>query len=162
VAIAGVVLERVINNQGDITWELDQFRGIKHTNDQAPGPAAGFHDATALRFTDWPKVENHLGDQISAGFSVEWQYNGRSLGNVRITNVATNDAVGWGLAVRGQIMDDNAVYASQDDPAVNVAALRVRLHYRFTRVVGADLIAVRDVHLFGDGTSETSGRWEQR
>lgn len=162
IAIAGVALERIVNNEGDITWELDQFRGIKHPNDQTPSPAPPFRDANIIRLTDWPKVENNAGDEISAGFTVEWQYNGASLGNVRITNVATNDAIGQGLVVRAQIMDDNAVYPSQSDAAVRVAALRVRFVYRFTRPIGSDWIAVRDIHLYGDGTSETSGRWEQQ
>ncbi|MCW8880584.1 MAG: YiiX/YebB-like N1pC/P60 family cysteine hydrolase, partial [Kangiellaceae bacterium] len=156
--VAGAAMERLVNNQGDITWELDQLRGMKHPNDTPPSPMPGAQDGTVIRLTDWPNVTNQLGDEISAGFEINWQYNGKSVGNVLISNVATNDAVGWGLTVKAKIMDDNIVYP-QDAP--EFAALRIRFEYRFTRVVGSDHIAIRDVHLFGNGRHNISGRWEQ-
>ncbi len=146
IAIGGFVLESVRDSVGDVTWELDQFNHIKHPNDTAPASPAAFQDAPPIRLDTWP-VEGGLVDDISAWFMIEWQFNGRSLGNVRISNIGTNDAIGWGLHVRAQIMDDNILY----QPG-SCAALRVRLHYRFTRSIGADVLAVADVHLFGNGT----------
>jgi hypothetical protein len=156
VAIGGVLLDHAISNTGDISWNLDQFRGIKHPNDVAPQPSAPFKDAATIRLAGWPKFDVGGIDEISADFTVDWQYNGRSLGNVLITNVGTNDAVGWGMEVRAQIMDDNRVYPPDD-----CAALRVRFSYRFAAVVGSDRIAITELHLYGDGTYEQSGRWEQ-
>ncbi|WP_168204234.1 papain-like cysteine protease family protein [Aliikangiella coralliicola] len=156
--VAGAVMERLVNNEGDITWELDQLRGFKHPNDTAPSPVPPAHDGTVIRLTDWPYIENYLTDQISAGFEVNWQYNGKSLGNILISNVATNDAVGWGLTVKAKIMDDNIVYPRN---APEFAALRVRFEYRFTRTIGSDKIAIRDLHLFANGRYNLTGRWEQ-
>ncbi|XZG68931.1 papain-like cysteine protease family protein [Chitinibacteraceae bacterium HSL-7] len=156
--VVGAVMERLINNEGDITWELDQLRGLKHPNDVAPSPMPAASNGTVIRLTDWPSFTNHLGDEISAGFEINWQYNGKSVGNVLISNVATNDAVGWGLSVKAKIMDDSIVYP-RDNPTF--AAIKVRFEYRFTRAIGSDLIAIQDVHLFGNGRHNVSGRWEQ-
>lgn len=155
VAIGGFLLETVRDSSGDVTWELDQFANRKHPNDTTPANPAPFQDAATIKLDKWP-VSGGLIDDISAWFSIDWQFNGTSLGNVRIGNIGTNDAVGWGLHVRAQIMDDNILY-----PPNNCAALRIRFHYRFSRGIGADNIAVTDIHLFGDGTWETSSQWLQ-
>jgi hypothetical protein len=158
--IAGAVMERLANNEGDITWELDQLRGYKHPNDTAPSPMPPTSDAKPIRLTGWPSVEVGflVTDKISAGFEINWQYNGRSVGNVLISNIATNDAAGMGLVVKAKIMDDNIVYP-RNNPTF--AALRVRFEYRFTHFVRGDIIAIRDIRLFGDGTYSDDGRWEQ-
>lgn len=156
--IAGAVMERVSNNSGDITWELDQLRGLKHPNDQAPNPQPPFQDGRKIRLTDWPKFDVGMVDEISAGFEIAWQHNGKSLGNVQISNISTNDAVGWGLHVKAQIMDDNIVYP-RNSPSF--AAIRIRFDYRFHAVAGSDRLAYRIVHLFANGSYNTSGDWTQ-
>lgn len=158
--VVGAVMERLVNNDGDITWELDQLRGFKHPNDSAPSPLPAAQDGRALRLNDWPKVEVGflVTDEISAGFEINWQYNGKSVGNVMISNIATNDAVGWGLSVKAKIMDDNIVYPRSNP---TFAALRIRFEYRFTHMVKGDKIAIRDIHLFGDGGYTDDGHWEQ-
>ncbi len=158
--IAGAVMERLANNDGDITWELDQLRGYKHPNDVAPSPMPPTYDAKPIRLKGWPTVEVGflVTDEISAGFEINWQHNGRSVGNVLISNIATNDAVGMGLVVKAKIMDDNIVYPRSSP---TFAALRVRFEYRFTHYVRGDIIAIRDIRLFGDGTYSDDGRWEQ-
>ena len=157
-AVVGATMTRVMNNVGDITWELDQLRGMKHPNDQAPVPAPAFQDGHVISLTDWPKFDVGHIDEISAGFEIRWQHNGKSLGNVQISNVATNDAVGWGLHVKAQIMDDNIVYP-RNSPTF--AALRIRFDYRFSAVVGSDRLAYREVHLFANGTYNLAGDWTQ-
>ena len=108
--IAGAVMERIINHDGSITWELEQLRGMKHPNDVAPSPPLAAHDAPQIRLNDWPFVEAVIGDRLSAWFSVDWQYTGRSVGNVQIANIGTNGALLRGLTVTAHIMDDNIVY----------------------------------------------------
>jgi len=156
--IAGAVMERISSNQGDIAWQLDQLRGLKHPNDQAPARPAPFQDGPAIRLVDWPKVTNGLGDEISAGFEIRWQFNGQSLGNVQVSNIRTNDAVGWGLNVVVRIMDDNIVYPRERP---QFAALRVRLDYTFTRSLGSDVLAHQEVHLFGNGRHNLRHEWTQ-
>lgn len=155
IAIGGIAIESIRDNVGDITWDLDQFRGIKHPNDSAPASPGAFQDGATIRLDDWPSTGPII-DSINAWFSIDWQFNGKSLGNVRINNIGTNDAIGAGLSVRAQIMDDNRLY-----PPSNCAALRITLHYRFSRPLGSDHIAIREIHLYGDGTWESDGRWVQ-
>ena len=153
--IAGVVLQQVISNSGDVSWTTDQFRGIKHPNDTAPANPGPFQDATPISL-NWPVLSDSYIDDISAFFRIDWQHNGKSIGNVRITNTGTNDAIGWSLAVRGTIMDDNRVHPPHD-----CAGLRITLHYHFTHVVGSDQIAMCDIEIFGDGTHTKNCRWIQ-
>jgi len=157
-AIAGAVLERIANNQGDITWSLDQLRGLKHPNDIPPTPAPAFRDGPTIALDDGPWIENGFTDRITASFKIDWQFNGRSLGNVRIANTGTNDAVGWALSVEARIMDDNILYGPGTPGA---AALRISFNHRFSRAIGSDRISITDLHLFGDGTFEKTTRWEQ-
>ncbi|WP_169307264.1 papain-like cysteine protease family protein [Chitiniphilus eburneus] len=157
-AIAGATMERVANNVGDITWELDQLRGMKHPNDRAPDPAPATRDGEVIRLEDWPRVSDSYIDDIYAGFEINWQYTGKSVGNVLISNISTNDAIGWGLVVKAKIMDDNIVYP-RDNPTF--AALRIRFEYRFTHVLVQDQIAIVDVRLYGNGTRNVQFRWEQ-
>ena len=157
-AIAGANMESVTGRDGEITWELEQLRGMKHPNDVAPTPAPAFSDAPTIRLDDWPFIDVIRMDRLSAWFAVDWQYNGRSLGNVRISNVGTNGAMLRGLTVDARITDDNIVY-----PAANptFAALRIRFTYRFSKTIGSDSIAITDLHLYGDGTFEKTSHWEQ-
>lgn len=153
--IAGVALQQVMSNAGDVSWTTDQFRGLKHPNDTAPANPGPFVDATPISL-NWPVLSDSYIDDISAFFQIDWQHNGKSIGNVRITNIGTNDAIGWSLAVRGTIMDDNRLHPPHD-----CAGLRITLHYHFTHVVGSDQIAMCDIEIFGDGTHTKNCRWIQ-
>jgi N-acetyl-anhydromuramyl-L-alanine amidase AmpD len=155
--IGGLVPLILSDNSGDVSWELDQLRGLKHPSDRAPPKPAPFTDAPTIRLDDWPKLALYGIDDIYAWFTVDWQHNGKSLGNVRIGNIATNDAKAMKLKVRAQIMDDNILY----EPG-GIAALRVRFHYRFSRLVGDDIIGVTELQLFADGTHLRESNWLQK
>ena len=155
--IGGLVPQVLSDSSGDVSWELDQLRGLKHPNDRAPAKPGPFTDAATIRLDDWPKLALYGIDDIYAWFTIDWQHNGKSLGNVRIGNIATNDAKGMKLKVRAQIMDDNILY----EPG-GIAALRVRFHYRFSRLIGDDIIAVTDLQLFADGTYLRESKWLQK
>lgn len=147
-AIAGAAMDRIANNSGDIGWELDQLRGFKHPNDTAPNPMPPAANGRRIVLRG-PSVENGFGDEISATFEIDWQYNGRSVGNVLIGNAGTNDAIGWGLTVRARIMDDNIVYPPENP---TYAALLIRVEHHFSRFIGSDKIAITEIRLFGNGT----------
>jgi Papain-like cysteine protease AvrRpt2/Trypsin-like peptidase domain/Protein of unknown function (DUF3238) len=155
--IGGILPQILSDSSGDISWELDQFKGLKHPNDKAPANPASFTDAATIRLDDWPKLTGWYVDDIFAWFTVDWQHNGLSLGNVRIGNIATNDAKLMKLKVRAQIMDDNILY----EPG-GLAALRVRFHYRFSRTPGDDVIGVTELQLFADGTYLRKSDWLQK
>jgi cell wall-associated NlpC family hydrolase len=154
--VGGAAFTRLLDNSGDVDWELDQMNGLKHPNDVAPSQMPAFRDGPAISLVDWPS----LGwiDKICAGFQIRWQYNGQSLGNVQISSLTSNDAVGMGLTVKARIIDDSIVYPRN---APSFAALRVRFEYRFTQVVGPDHLAFHEVHLFGNGAHNKHGDWTQ-
>jgi V8-like Glu-specific endopeptidase len=158
-AVAGAAMTRILDNEGDVKWELDQLRGLKHVGDN-PANAGNGVFKTITTPVDGYWVENLLRDRIEADFEIRWQANGHSLGNVELTNTKTNDAVGWGLEVKGTIMDDAAAYV-RPPSADKLAALKVRFYYRFTRGIGSDQIAIQDITLYSDGTHDETGRWTQ-
>jgi hypothetical protein len=154
--IGGLLPEIFSDSSGDISWDLDQFRGLKHPGDTAPANPAPFQDAAPIELNDWPKLTGWGVDDIYAWFKVDWQYNGKSLGNIRIVNTGTNDARLMKLKVRAQIMDDAILY----EPG-GIAALRVRFHYRFSRTPGDDIIAITELQLFADGTYLRDSKFHQ-
>lgn len=156
IMIGGFLLETIRDNRGDVSWELNQFRERKHPNDQPPATPAPFRDGAKIRLRDWPRTGNALIGIIHLDLDVDWQCNGTSLGNVRITPMGMGDAAGWGLHVVAQIMDDNVLY-----PPANCAALRITIRYDFSAVAGSNRIALTEIHLYGDGTWEQQGSWVQ-
>jgi hypothetical protein len=146
ITIGGFPLGSIRGSSGNVTWELDQFANSKHPNDTAPENPAPYKDAATIKLDKWP-ASGPTASDISAWFAIDWQYNGLSLGNVRISNIGTNDAAGCALSVRARIIDDRIIY----QPG-GCAALCINLCYRFSEPGGADNIAITDVHLYGDGT----------
>jgi N-acetyl-anhydromuramyl-L-alanine amidase AmpD len=156
--IPGASMEKITNREGNITWELEQLRGLKHPNDKAPSPASPCRDAPTLGLHEWPYVGALNGECVAAWFVVDWQFNGKSVGNVRISGAGTKGARQQALQVEAKIMDDSALYPRENPTC---AAVLVRFTYRFARANGADLVAVTDIRLYGDGTFDKSSRWEQ-
>jgi len=162
--IAGAVLTRVMNNEGDVKWELDQLKGLKHVRDDAKNAGSDpYYDAKIV--IPGPRVKNHLilvSDTIYADFEVLWQFNGHSLGNIMISNTKTSDTAAWGLEVKATINDDAKVYPVKTGSG-ECAGLQIRFYYRFTWTFGADhiYIYIRDLSLHGDGTFTYSGQWTQ-
>jgi N-acetyl-anhydromuramyl-L-alanine amidase AmpD/V8-like Glu-specific endopeptidase len=151
--IGGFPLGSIRGSSGNVTWELDQFANSKHPNDTAPENAAPYKDAATIKLDKWP-ASGPTASDTSAWFAIDWQYNGLSLGNVRISNIGTNNAAGCALSVRARIVDDSIVY----QPG-GCAALAISFCYRFSQADGADNIAITDVHLYGDGTYESRSYW---
>jgi len=156
--IVGATMTRIMNNTGDISWELDQLKGLKVPGDDNARRGAESYRTITTAVKEWPVVEVGFGitDEIYADFEMEWQCNGHSVGNLTIKNTHTNDAIGWGLTVDAKINDDSTVY-----PA-DVAAIRVTFQYRFSGPpLRSDALAIRDFTLFGDGTIKENSRWTQ-
>jgi len=159
--IAGAIMTRILDNQGDISWELDQLQGLKHP-DNNPTNAGTATYATTTITVSGPRASTVFGlDKIYADFELTFQHNGQSLGNIQITTLRANDAAGAGLAVKANIMDEANSYARPPNTG-RFAAIKVRFHYRFTSPVYGDLIAITDFVLYGDGTYDQRFRWTQR
>ena len=157
--ILGASMSRVMSNEGDVSWELDQLNGLKHVGNAASNAGSGaWRDGDTIRMGHF--TSGGLIDDITARFEVKWQYNGRSLGNIGISLLNTNDAIGWALKVTAKIHDDAKTYQRQGTDTF--AGIRIRFTYHFTRTIGSDQIGVRDLHLWGDGTWRETSRWTQR
>lgn len=158
--IGGAVIERLVGStDGDIKWEVDRLNGLKYPKNDKNQAGTGSYQSKQLKVNGlW--VENTYTDRITADFEIDWQSNGRTLGNIDIRNVGTNDAVGWGLTVTGHIVDDANVY--QRDNGQTFAAIDIIFTYRFDRTIGSDIIGEIRYKLYGDGTHSRSTRWTQR
>jgi V8-like Glu-specific endopeptidase len=156
--IAGTVLTRILDNSGDIKWELDQLKGLKHPHDDPKNAGTAPYVNGKLDIPG-PIIENGFTDQIYANFEIKWQYNGHSLGNMTITPIQTNDAIAWGLTVKALINDDANAYPSKSGG--ECAAIQIRFTYVFDRILLSDRIYIYDFTLHGDGTFDYSGSWTQ-
>ena len=150
-------MERVMDQDGNITWQLDQLRGLKHPDDVAPVPAAPLRDALTIRLDRWPHLDNGQGE-ISAWFAVDWQFNGTSVGNIHIVNTGTTGTRLTGLSIEARIEDDPAVYPVNNP---TYAGVRIVFKYIFKAPTGRPATAKTSLHLLGDGTFEQRSDWEQ-
>lgn len=161
VAVAGLgyqIFKGILDNEGDIYWQLQQMDGAKHPFDrktQYENIAAWQTKRLQVR----QKVTNKLGDEISATFELGFKYNGYSVGYVSMENTGTNDAALWGLKVEAKIMADPQAYKINNKQPI--AALDVTFNYRFTRTIGSDSIYVERLKLYGNGRVDRNGRWTQ-
>ena len=158
--ISDATMTRVQDSSGRVSWELDQLRGVKHPASQVPVPAVAkpLLDARTIRLEDWPCIEAGA-EHIQASFTVDWQYDGQALGNIRIANTAASEAADWSLQVCATITD----YAADYPPgAPQYAALNVTFNYQFTRTDGSDAHATTELKLFGNGTFNQTSRWAQQ
>jgi hypothetical protein len=155
-----VAMTRILDNEGDISWELDQLGGLKHVGDNAANAGSATYSTTTIN-VDGPHASTVLGlDEIYADFELKFDYNGRSLGKIRITPVRTNDAVGLGLRVKATIMDETNAF-TRPPATERFAAVNVQFHYRFTSPLYNDLIAITELRLYGDGRFDQRFRWTQ-
>jgi hypothetical protein len=159
-AIAGAAMTRVLDNSGDVRWELDQMpRDAVHPRAATSSPSAGAWQRKTIPIEGfW--VENLAGQRTYANFEVNFNYNGASVGYVEVSETGSDDAWAWGLTVRETMTQDPGDYADKSTHNL-VGALKLRFHYRFDHAPMADEIAIQDLTLFGNGGYTLSGRWTQ-
>jgi hypothetical protein len=153
-ALGYTIIKDALTNNGDISYQLSRLAGIyfpgKDTNATRWQRYAGVEPYR--RFTrpvEW-WVENWIGDRIAARFDIDWWGNGHAMGPVRMSLASLNDAVGWGLVVETDIIATPSLFGPRGGP-YTVAAVDVRLTYRFNRSIGSDVNRRIDLRLFGDG-----------
>ena len=159
--ILGTTMTRVLNNTGDISWELDQLSGLKHPDNKSstPGPSA-YTSKKILINGPVLTIGFAVTDEIYVKCEIDFDYNGHSLGNVQVAIVSTEDAVGWGLIVKETIMDDANTYVTSSSP-VRFAAIKLRIQYNFTSSLRNDSIYIDDIKLYGNGTYDFKRRKTQ-
>jgi hypothetical protein len=159
-AIAGAAMTRILENEGDVNWELDQLNGVLHPDSASASPSGAAYQSKRVAVPGlW--VENGFTDRITADFEITFQYNGASVGYIQVSNTGTNDAVGWSLTVKENIMPDPNTYTTVPASASRFAAIKVRFHYRFARSVGSDSIGIKEFTLYGNGNVAEDTRWTQ-
>ena len=148
-AVAGAVMTRVLDNSGDVRWELEQMRGGK----SPPGVDGFTQPVRTIPFVvagPRPVATVYGLDEIYADFHVTFQCDGRTVGNVQISPQRTNDAAGAGLDVRANIMDDANLYVEPGSD-VRFAALKILFTYRWDFTMQDDTLARAEVMLYGNG-----------
>lgn len=159
-AIAGAAMTRVLDDTGDIKWELDQLNGVAHPDGLTATPSKATYSSKRLA-VDGFWVENVATDRITADFEITFQYNGASVGYIQVSNTTTNDALGWGLTVKETIMADPNTYTTVPPDGTRFAAIKVRFDYHFDRKFLSDLIAIKEYTLYGNGSVAVESRWTQ-
>lgn len=160
VAIAGAVIAGVgvgwkifefawAQTEGDIHVKLARMEGAKLPGDNASYQNSGVWNKKTVRV--YEKLTNNLGDEISAKFDLSFKYNGNGVGYIDMDHVQSNDAVGWGLHVEAKLMADPNTYTSNNG-GQDMAMIEITFNYRFTRSIGSDVIKVKRLKVYGDGT----------
>jgi hypothetical protein len=159
--IAGTAVTLLVENSGDIAWQLPQWTGRKHPNDIAPAAEAPYQPGV-VALTGWPSAGG-----TTANCAIRWYYNGTSIGPVYVQRGYANDTLGWGLLVTGTIEDDPRLHprsalALAPGPQ-QIPALHVALTYEYhAPPLTDDPTATSRITLYADGTHEIDNAWIQR
>lgn len=160
-SIVGASMTRILNNEGDVKWELDQMTGLKHVKGDPATAGSAPYKYTAITINGPRASTTRLKDQIYVNTEIGFQHNGHSVGHVQTTIVGNNDAVAAGLDVKVNIMNDGNDY-TRPPGTDRFAAIKVRIHYRFSfSFFDEDYIWIDDIVLYGDGTHAFSRRKTQ-
>ena len=160
-AIAGATMTRVLDNQGDVSWELDQLpKDALHPGGASttPGPSVWQTQTISLPGL---RCENYLGQETFADFEVTFKYNGASVGFIEVTTTKAEDGWGWGLTVRENITADPNSYNTVPPGPGRFAAAKLRFHFRFDHTPLQEVIGIIDLTIYGNGKFAESARWTQ-
>ena len=101
--IAGVAVQRAIENVGDLTIAHESWNGMKYP----PGVQRGNTATVPKQITiQSPRYDAFYVDSIYSDLTVDFEYDGRGVGKVVTRGGARSDAVGKGLVVDAHIVDD--------------------------------------------------------
>jgi N-acetyl-anhydromuramyl-L-alanine amidase AmpD/V8-like Glu-specific endopeptidase len=149
--IANSPVTTVAGAEGNVTWELDQFPGVKTTTQAAAVPLLS---AETIHLANWPYCEYPDGSRSSAWFTVDWKFSGQALGQIRITPSGTQQG-SQPLRVEARIEDSK-------DRGGNTASLKARFTYRFSMPDGSGAVALTDLTLYSDGSLDQTSNWTAR
>jgi hypothetical protein len=160
-AIAGATMTRVLDNQGDVSWELDQLpRDAIHPGGASTTPGSDVWQTQTISVPGL-RCENKAGQETFADFEVSFKYNGSSVGFVEVSTTKAEDAWGWGLSVKENITADPNSYDTVPPSGQRFAAAKLRFHFRFDHTPLQDVIGIIDLTLYGNGKFAEAARWTQ-
>jgi hypothetical protein len=145
--IANTAVDTVTGGSGNVTWELDQFPGIKMAS---MTPAEPLQSAETIQLTNWPYCDHGNGTRTSAWFAIDWKFGGGALGQVRIAPAGSQQGA-KPLHVEARIEDGK----NRD---LLTASLVIRFAYHFT-TDGPEVVAQTQITLYGDGSIDQMSNW---
>jgi V8-like Glu-specific endopeptidase len=149
--IGDTAVTTIAGGTGNVTWELDQFAGVKMAAQTAVAP---LQSGETIQLANWPYCDYPDGARAAAWFTVDWRYSGQAIGNVRISPIGMQQGP-QPLTVEARIEDANA-----KEP--NTVALLVRFTYRFSTAEGQGVVANTDLTLYSDGSIDQKSNWTAR
>jgi V8-like Glu-specific endopeptidase/N-acetyl-anhydromuramyl-L-alanine amidase AmpD len=141
----------VTGGEGNVTWELDQFPGVKTVSQSAVAP---LQSAETIELSNWPYCDHANGTRASAWFTVDWKFSGQALGQVRITPSGSQQAA-QPLRVEARIEDGTNRDAT-------TTSLVVRFTYHFSTADGPEVVALTELKLYSDGSIDQNSNWTSR
>jgi N-acetyl-anhydromuramyl-L-alanine amidase AmpD len=141
----------VSGSEGNISWDLDQFAGIKTASLSA---VSAMQSAETVELSNWPYCDHANGSRTSAWFKIDWKFSGQALGQVRISPSGTQQG-SQPLRVEARIEDG----PSRD---TTTTSLIVRFTYRFSSGDGSDVVALTELKLYSDGSLDQNSNWTAR
>jgi N-acetyl-anhydromuramyl-L-alanine amidase AmpD len=112
--IGGTLLEAAVTNTGDLKWELQRLTNFQHPRGRADlaGPAVystrEINIKSPVREVTWNGGLSY--NDLWIGLKLTFDYNGRSVGNIRMYEAGGEDAPGGGVTVKGEIGADQNIY----------------------------------------------------
>jgi hypothetical protein len=149
--IANSPVNTTTGGEGNITWELDQFPGVKMASQSAVAP---LQSAETIELSNWPYCDHANGTRASAWFTVDWKFSGQALGQVRITPAGTQQGA-QPLRIEARIEDGTNRDAT-------TTSLVVRFAYHFSTADGPDVVALTELKLYSDGSIDQNSNWTSR
>jgi hypothetical protein len=148
-AIAGVSVQRVVENVGDLTIAHESWNGMKYP----PGVQRGNEQTTPKQIPlAGPRYDAYGFDTIFCDLIVDFEYDGRGVGKVATRAGKRSDAVGKGLVVNMHIVDDARTFTGgTGGTSQTFAGIRITLEYSFTQVIADDIVVHAEVMLYGNG-----------
>jgi N-acetyl-anhydromuramyl-L-alanine amidase AmpD len=161
VAVGTFLVERILDNKGDVEWRLDQARGKKHVNDDPANEGTAPYQNKSFIVRGPRRVKDLIvtDDLIYFDAEVQFQYNGRSIANITILPYHAEDAIAMGLVVEAKVQDDAQVYRGTNGQSV--AGMKINFSYHFEPTVRQDTIALGETYIYGDGDYRSYDRWTQ-
>ena len=147
-ALSDGTLPKITGGEGNVTWALEQFPGMKTA---VHGAAGAMQSAETVRLANWPYCDHANGSRSAAWFTVDWKYSGQALGEVKIAPSGTQQG-SQPLRVEARIEEGR----NKDDATVSV---EVRFTYRFSTADGPEVRAVTRLTLYSDGMFEQKSHW---
>jgi hypothetical protein len=144
-------LNTVTGSEGNVTWELDQFPGVKTASSAAVAP---LQSAESVKLSNWPYCDHSNGSRAAAWFTVDWKFSGQMVGQIRIAPSGTQQGA-QPLHVEARI--DNGRNKDASTPS-----LVVRFTYRFSTADGPAVVAITELTLYADGTMDQTSNWTAR